>query len=57
MDATMPDDVGLGYVQVLPVQWRKNLDLDVRAYPLPCLPATPPKAVIRATVLRSSFCS
>jgi hypothetical protein len=30
MDLHMPDDVGLGYVQVLPVQWRKNLDLDVR---------------------------
>lgn len=30
LDEHMPAETGLGFVQVLPVQWRKNLDLEVR---------------------------
>jgi adenylate kinase len=29
LDTHMASEVGLGFVQVLPVQWRKNLDLEV----------------------------
>lgn len=36
LDEHMADEVGLGYVQVLPVQWRKNLDLEVRSFVFPC---------------------
>ena len=32
LDEFMPGEVGQGFVQVLPVQWRKNLDLEVRKY-------------------------
>ena len=31
LDAHMRREVGLGFVQVLPVQWRKNLDLEARS--------------------------
>jgi hypothetical protein len=34
LDDFMPGEVGRGFVQVLPVQWRKNLDLEARAAPL-----------------------
>lgn len=30
LDDYMPDEIGKGYIQVLPIQWRKNLDLEVR---------------------------
>ena len=28
-DDHMHDEIGRGYIQVLPIQWRKNLDLEV----------------------------
>eukprot|EP00892_Ulva_mutabilis_P006366 jgi/Ulvmu1/4100/UM019_0079.1 len=28
LDDYMPDEIGRGYIQVLPIQWRKNLDLE-----------------------------
>ena len=30
LDDHMHDEIGRGYIQVLPIQWRKNLDLEVR---------------------------
>lgn len=32
LDSHLPaSEIGKGYIEVLPVQWRKHLDLDVRA--------------------------
>ena len=31
-DDHMQDEIGRGYIQVLPIQWRKNLDLEVRCH-------------------------
>lgn len=44
LDDYMPDEIGKGYIQVLPIQWRKNLDLEVRP-PLPAHPRAPSASV------------
>lgn len=42
LDDYMPDEIGKGYIQVLPIQWRKNLDLEVcSASPLSGVATTP----------------
>lgn len=37
LDDYMPEEIGKGYIQVLPIQWRKNLDLEASS-PLPLVP-------------------
>jgi hypothetical protein len=37
LDDKMPDEIGKGYIQVLPIQWRKNLDLEACCPPVPAL--------------------
>lgn len=36
LDDHMHDEIGCGYIQVLPIQWRKNLDLEVCYHEKPC---------------------
>jgi hypothetical protein len=36
LDDHLHDEIGSGYIQVLPIQWRKNLDLEVLHHSPPC---------------------
>jgi hypothetical protein len=36
LDDHLHAEIGRGYIQVLPIQWRKNLDLEVRCHLAAC---------------------